>query len=242
MTNFIENIIEPSRLLLVWMPPDSFHRARYIVGKIDRLGDAFTLSYFTDSKDFIKAKKCGFGGYPAFRDTNVQHSSGVIDAFMRRLPPRNRGDFNKYLELLRVSGGSEFSDFALLGYSGAKLPGDGFSLIHPFDNVIGPCELLTEVAGFRYIEDVAVEDIIIGDEVSFVPEPDNQYDPDAIKIMLNKKKIGYVNRGQLPAFRRWINDSNISAVIERSNGRPDRPLIYLFVKVLPVPTQMRSAG
>ncbi|MBN4079302.1 HIRAN domain-containing protein [Beggiatoa alba] len=242
MTNFVENIIEPNRLLLVWMPPDGFRRTRYIVGQIERRGDGFTLSYLTDSKDFIEAKECGFEGYPAFKDTNAQHSSGVIDAFIRRLPPRNRGDFNKYLELLRISGSSVFSDFALLGYSGAKLPSDGFSLIHPFDNVIGPCEFLTEVAGFRYIEDVTVEEIIIGDEVSFVPEPDNQYDSDAIKIMLNKKKIGYVNRGQLPAFHRWINDSNISAVIERSNGRPDRPLIYLFVKVLPALTQMRSVG
>jgi len=241
MTHFIENIIEPSRLLLVWMPPDNFHRTRYVVGQIDRSGDVFTLSYFADSADFIKARECGFEGYPAFRKTKAQYSEGVIDAFMRRLPPRNRGDFDKYLELLKISGGLDFSDFALLGYSGAKLPSDGFSLIHPFDNVTGPCELLTEVAGFRYIEDVAVEDIIIGDEVS-VSEPDNQYDPDAIKIMLNKKKIGYVNRGQLPAFHRWISDSSISAVIERSNGRSDRPLIYLFVKVLPASIQMRSAG
>jgi len=236
MKSFVKHIVEPARLLLAWQPSDAHRRRRYIVGEITRNRDDVTLTYLRDSSDFNKAKECGFDGYPAFKKTDNDYSIGVIDAFMRRLPPRSRGDFEKYLDLLRIPVDTVISDFALLGYSGAKLPSDGFSIIHPFDNVCGPCEFLLEVAGFRYVNNVSIEDIASGDEAVFVPEPENEYDPRAVRIEIDNKKIGYVNRGQVEAMHRWIRDEYIiHAFVERLNGSQERPMVYLYVEILPAP-------
>ena len=233
MKHYIQHIIEPKRLLLTWQSPDSGNRTRHVVAELlnDNNEESVTLRYLSDSEDFKKAFKLGFDGYPAFKKTNKEYSTGVMDAFMRRLPPRSRGDFSKYLDLLRIPASLEISNFALLGYSGAKLPVDGFSIIHPFDDVAKECELLMEVAGFRYMEGVSIDEISIGEEVSFEKEPDNSVDPDAIYVMLGNKKIGYVNRCLLSIFHTWLDQACVKAWVERKNGTANRPLVYLFVEV-----------
>lgn len=232
MPNIIKHIHEPKTLLLVWQPPEGTSRVRCIVGELIReeLSGVVTLKYLEGTADFRKASELGFVGYPAFSNTRKEYHNGVVDAFLRRLPPRSRGDFKNYLELLRLDVNSEFSDFALLGYSGAKLPSDGFSIINPFEDVIGPCEFVTEVAGFRY-RDISIEDVSVGDEITLVPEPNNEYDTMAIKVMLGANHIGYINRGQLKAFHIWLANNNVKASIERVNGRDNRPLIYLYVEI-----------
>src|SRR3990167_8972072 len=124
---FIEHIIEPTKLLLAWQSSDEKHRTRYIVAELTSTRDDVELVYLPETKDFIEAQKHGFKDYPAFQDINKTHHH-VLDAFMRRLPPRKRGDFSQYLESLRLKPDTKMSDFALLGYSGAKLLSDGFSI------------------------------------------------------------------------------------------------------------------
>lgn len=245
MPNIIKHIHEPKTLLLVWQSPEGTSRARCIVGELNReeANGIVSLKYLKGTADFKKASELGFVSYPAFSNIEKEYHNSVVDAFLRRLPPRSRGDFNNYLKLLRLDVNSEFSDFALLGYSGAKLPSDGFSIINPFTDVIGPCELITEVAGFRY-RDIAIEEVSVGDEVTLVPEPNNEYDSKAIKVMLGKNHIGYINRGQIDAFHDWLAHNNISACVERINGREDRPLIYLYVQITSddFDNRSRSAG
>lgn len=234
MKNYIQHIIEPKKLLLAWQAPEGKDRTRYIVAELERTGvsdDSVVLRYLIHTTDFDKAKKLGFDGHPAFKKLLIEHSVGVVDALMRRLPPRTRGDFSKYLDLLRLPATIKISDFALLGYSGARLPSDGFSIIHPFQGNIQECEFLMEVAGFRYISNLSVDDIIVGTEVFFKPEPDNPFDPRAIMVMIDRRKIGYVNRGLLDSFHQWIKETRLHAWVERTNGSAKRPLVYLFVKV-----------
>ncbi len=231
--NLITHIIEPQRLYLVWQGPEGGDRARRIVAELIKTNHAIELHYLTQSADFKRARENGFEGYPAFPKTDRVYKEGVIETIMLRLPPRERSDYNKYLESLRISPSVQISDFALLGYSGAKLPSDGFSIVHPFDQVDEPCELLAEVAGFRYYEGMTME-LAVGMSATLQPEPGNLYDPQAIMVIVNGKKIGYIGRGLLDAFHRWLNNrSQITAVIEKMNGRPDRPSIMLFVSVVP---------
>ncbi len=231
--NFIAHIIEPRRLYLVWQGPEGGDRSRRIVAELLRTNHDVELRYLTQSEEFRKAQETGFKGYPAFPKTERVYGTGVLETFMLRLPPRERSDFNKYLESLRISSDVKISDFALLGYSGAKLPSDGFSIVHPFDSVDDPCELMTEVAGFRYYEGMNMQ-LEVGMNANLQPEPDNPYDPRAIKVLVNGAKIGYLGRGVLSAFHRWLDSgSSITMVIEKMNGRPERPSIMLFVSVVP---------
>lgn len=161
-----------------------------------------------------------------------EHTQGVLDAFMRRLPPRNREDFNEYLATHRLPDNFLYSNMALLAYTGGKLPGDGFEFCADFDEARPPFELVLEVAGFRHQSQVTVEDLTLGEPVEFVSEPNNQFDQDAVAIHYNGQRIGYVGRAHTRAFHTWMERGyTINAVIERINGKPERPLIYLFVAV-----------
>src|SRR5688572_15983913 len=99
--HLIEHIIEPTKLLLAWQSADEQHRTRYIVAELKRVGEEVSLVYLPNTADFIEAQKKGFTAYPAFQDTNI-HYHNVLDTFMRRLPPRTRGDFTQYLEGQRL--------------------------------------------------------------------------------------------------------------------------------------------
>lgn len=229
--NVISHIVEPDRLLLTWQGQEGSSRARRVVGELRRNADGVSFHYLRATPDFEAAQNEGFQGFPAFKVDDRIHVSDVLEAFLRRLPPRTRSDFGEYLRQQRIDPFTEISDFALLGYTAARLPGDSFALVHTFDEASGPFEFVTEVAGFRYASSLGVEAVHVGTPVTFQPEPSNRVDPKAIRVMYGPEVLGYVNRCQTGMFARHLAERSISAVVDRVNGRPDRASIYLFVKV-----------
>lgn len=229
--NLIRHVPQPNRLLLVWQSPEGKSRIRFVVGEICRINESYVFRYLVDTDDFNAAVAEGFVCYPAFRKHNQEYNDSILETFLRRLPPRKRGDFNKYLEQWRLSSDIDISDFALLGHTGAKLPNDGFSLINPFDDIKAPFEFYIEVAGFRYQKTVSLSDISLGMPVNFIAEPENEHDHQAVRIEASGRKIGYINKAQSPAFLRWFDHHAINGVIERINGTEERPLVYIYGRV-----------
>lgn len=234
--NRIEHIVEPDRLWLVWQPTgvDLPRRTRRVVAEIrrDPEGGAI-LHYLRDSDEYRFAQQEGFEGFPGFRVDDAEHDRGVLDTFMRRLPPRKREDFSEYLAMHRLPAPFPGTDMALLAYTGAKLPSDGFEIVPDFSANTPPLEIVIEVAGFRHQRAVALADLNIGDRVFLQPEPDNPQDDQAIAVCHDQGPIGYVGRPHLSAMHRWLHTARIEAEIERINGKPERPLVYLFVRVRP---------
>lgn len=228
--NLIKHIDTPNRLLLVWQSPEGTGHNRFVVGEVCLDDKGYMFRYLVNTVQFDNACTEGFTCYPAFRKTNQEYSEGILETFLRRMPPRKRGDFGKYLEQWRLSPDIEITDFALLGHTGAKLPNDGFSLINPFDNIDAPYEFYIEVAGFRY-QDVLLEDISEDMAVDFISDPDNQNDQNAVRVEVAGQRIGYINKTQSVAFNRWIQQYSITACIERINGTAGRPLVYVFGRV-----------
>lgn len=229
--NLIKHVTDPDRLLLVWQAPESKSHVRFVVGELCQYEGRVVFRYLSDTAEFKKACAEGFVGYPAFRKIGQEYTQGVLDSFLRRLPPRKRGDFVKYLEQWRLAPNVEISDFALLGHTGAKLPNDGFSLINPFDHIEPPYEFYIEVAGFRHQQNVSIDDISVGMNAVFIAEPTNEHNGDAVRIEVSGKKIGYVNNAQCKAFNRWLRQYSIDASVERINGTSERPLIYIYGRV-----------
>ena len=227
---YIKHIVEPDRLLLSWQAKSE--RLRMFVAELKRNGDDGNLVYLKESEDFSKAQILGFEKYPGF-DTEKDVHENVLGSFMKRLPPRSRGDFSRFLDALRIKSDAEVSNFALLGYSGAKLPDDDFTIIHPFKNASPPFELMLFVQGYRYYKDQLPSNALSQDmQAGFEAEPDNPKDPEAIKIIINDVKVGYVNRGLTGSFHEWMQAGlAISAYVERINGIEQNPEIYLYVSV-----------
>jgi hypothetical protein len=232
--NRIQNVIEPQRLFLSWQRAmaGKERRSRRIVGEIARLSDGAVFRYLTDREDFSKAQGEGFQGFPAFKiGKSETFTTGVLDAFLRRLPPRKREDFAEYLAQYRLPESFSGSDMALLAYTGARLPGDGFEIIPDLAGLHPPLELVMEVAGFRH-QEVAANTLAVGDALRLVPEPDNPIDPEAIAVIHDRGLIGYIPRPYCPAVAGWLGGHSVDVSIDRINGKPERPLVYLFVRVL----------
>jgi hypothetical protein len=233
--SYIEHIIEPTRLLLSWQTPEGGDRRQYIVAELRRRGDDTDLVYLRGSDDYKNAKAKGFAGdYPGF-PADKDHAN-ILAAFMRRLPPKRRADFGQFLDAIRIPSGTGISDFALLGYAGARLPSDDFTIIHPFDDAKPPFEFLLPVAGYRhYRENVPRESLKTGMTARFEFESDNRHDPEAVRIVIpevSEGTAGYVCRGLMPQFRRWmLSGMAVEGTFDRLNGTGDRPLAYLFVTV-----------
>ncbi|MCP4712347.1 MAG: hypothetical protein GY869_27310 [Planctomycetes bacterium] len=234
---YIEHIIEPDKLLLSWQPArdSGKSRMRRFVAELTRSGANIQLEYLRDSEDFVEARKAGFEHYFGFSIEDKLVHQNVLPAFMRRLPPRKRNDFGRFLTAIRINPTDidKMSDFALLAYAGAILPGDGFSIVNPFSNAEPPFELMLEIQGYRhYLDNVPYDTVNHQMQVTFQPEPENEKDPDAIIALINSKQAGYVCRGLNKSFHNWLAKGyNIQATIERINGAEDSPRIYALVKV-----------
>ncbi len=230
----LKHIIEPERLLLTWNTPDARapDNSRSVVGEFCKGSDGqFVFRYLKDTADFRSAQEAGFQGFPAFAMNQDEARQGVIETLMRRLPPRNREDFAEYLAQHRLPHPFDNSDFALLGYTGARLPSDGFALIPVFPGNAVPCDYLMEVAGLRHVNGTDTSAIHDGDPVSFEEDPINQIDQDALVVVHQGRRIGYVNRALRESFQHWLADHRVTGVIERQNGKPERPLVFVRVSV-----------
>jgi hypothetical protein len=89
---------------------------------------------------------------------------------------------------------------------------------------------MLEVAGYRY--HIPNTPLKVGDPVGLQPEPENERDPNPVAVrMVNGCRVGYINRLQTAAFRQWLSERRVTAVVERLNGRPGKPRAFIFVRV-----------
>jgi hypothetical protein len=249
MANMIRHLCEPDRLYLAWQAPDGVGtRFRWAVATVVPSTDGCRLRYLIGDEfkaanqglDHSELASLGYQGYPAFNPRRLEHSDGVLEAFLRRLPPRNRPDYAAYQSQFRIDPEAKPSDLAMLAATEAKLPSDGFSLVDTLNPNSSSCDLLLEIAGFRHYADKVSRDLEIGQPVEVLPEPDNEYDPGAVVVRAHGERLGYINRLQAPTFLRWLAERNVVAEIERLNGSRDKPRAFIFVRVRPT-EQSRAA-
>jgi hypothetical protein len=193
-------------------------------------GDEFEK--LNSGKRFDELLALGYTGYPAFSMHQAVHRTGVKPALLRRLPPRQRSDFQDYAAQFRIPHPEQMSDFALLGRTEAKVPSDGFSIVDPLDPSVDRCDLLMEIAGYRHYM-TAVPALEVGQTVRIVAEPDNEFDVNAVATLVSETKIGNINRLQAVSFLAWLQTHSVDAVIERINGIAERPRVFLFVTIRP---------
>lgn len=231
--NRLTYVHEPARLLVTWQRPDNQPpRTRRVVAEIVRKNDKVVFRYLSDTPDFQEAMALGFMGFPAFNPTTNEHETGVLEALSRRLPPRKRDDFDEYLMQYRLPANFDGSDLALLGYTGGKLPSDTFGFVPDFSQTELPIDLLLEVAGHHHQEAMGRFQPQVGMPITFQLDPANEYDANAVQVLHDNQCLGYVNRALHPWFANLLREGrSLSAFIERVNGKPERPLIYVMCHI-----------
>ena len=124
----IKNSLYVNTLFLTWQS-DMNRNQRYLVGALKKLENGFEFLYLTETQDYKFAIEQGFTGYPAFPLNKGTFTNDVMATFMKRLPPRSRRDFRKYLVNHYLPEHFDGSNFDLVAHTGIQLPSDGFDLI-----------------------------------------------------------------------------------------------------------------
>ena len=79
------------------------------------------------------------------------------------------------------------------------------------------------LAGFRHHDAPAVwRDVKAGDRLELVREPDNPYDPNAVRVEWRGRKLGYLRRSDNPAVARQLDrgtmlQANVARLTENRN-------------------------
>ncbi len=229
---YIQHIHEPRKLLVMWQAGDMYKttplmRTRRSVAEISPSDQGYSLRYL-DCQDSIKY---GFTGVAPFPIEGCIHNHNVMDALAKRLPSQKRGDFKDFLDKFRLPHDFSGSTFALLGYTGGRLPSDRLDFVPDFSHVTDPIDLFLEVVGIRYYtkDSNILQSMRVDDLLQLKAEKGNEYDNHAIAVFFQGQQIGYLNRGVSSWMYAWLEKGRgVYARISRFNGSPDRPVIYVL--------------
>ncbi len=92
----------------------------------------------------------------------------------------------------------------------AKGTGAGIAMPQPFERDVFLFD--TYVAGTTHIDNVQelAEELQIGDKLTFTREPNNEFDPQAIRIQtMNNQKVGYVPQQDNVVFSRLMDAGKV---------------------------------
>lgn len=191
-------------LLLIWKDPET--RRNYTVGKLTR-GDCFTFQYYGEAENAEEAGWKLLGAFPTYQE---YRSNTMFPVFSSRLPDKKRRDIQNILEKYGLM---EYDEFELLRRSGARLPIDTYEFIDPISPDDKEVEREFYITGIRYHSACqgsdcgALPGVKVGDMLLLVEEPENAYDPMAIRVLTQEQEVlGYVPRYYNKAILARLHD------------------------------------
>lgn len=191
-------------LLLIWKDPET--RRNYTVGKLTR-GDFFTFQYYGEAENAEEAGWKLLGAFPTYQE---YRSNTMFPVFSSRLPDKKRRDIQNILEKYGLM---EYDEFELLRRSGARLPIDTYEFIDPILPDDKEVEREFYITGIRYHSACqgsdcgALPGVKVGDMLLLEEEPENAYDPMAIRVLTQEKEVlGYVPRYYNKAILARLHD------------------------------------
>lgn len=191
-------------LLLIWKDPET--RRNYTVGKLTR-GDCFTFQYYGEAENAEEAGWKLLGAFPTYQE---YRSNTMFPVFSSRLPDKKRRDIQNILEKYGLM---EYDEFELLRRSGARLPIDTYEFIDPIPPDDTEVEREFYITGIRYHSACqgsdcgALPGVKVGDILLLEEEPENAYDPMAIRVLTQEQEVlGYVPRYYNKAILARLHD------------------------------------
>lgn len=226
-----------STLFLAWQDQSADCRRWYPVGRLTFDGRFYEFAY---TKGALEAKAIsGFEATAPYSDFDKRYSAEeLFPLFSNRILAPNRKDFQQYQKWLHLPQETEFQPLSILGRSGGEKATDSFQVFPcPERDLEGNYVILFFVHGIRYLPPETkriVENLLPGDELALVPEPENPFDQWAIKVVSQEASIGYCPRflnRDLHKLQR-ANNNAVAVYVERLNDNAAPAQFKLLCRVV----------
>lgn len=204
-----------NEMWLIWKHPET--RRRYKIGVLSEIESKYIFKYV--DPELNDATSVGFRCFPGFEDIKKIYESEELFANIEtRLPNPGRAD---YLEILNSYNLEKDSDkMEILKATKGRLVTDNYEFVPAFDSN----KVEFDVAGTRHCPDVkeCSNLINVNDKLLLELEPENKFDPKAIKVIYLKEgkkyHLGYVPRYYSNELFRLLEDKiEYSAMIQSLN-------------------------
>lgn len=200
---------------LIWKQPIT--RRRYKIGTLSYEAGVYSFNYV--NPELNSAIEAGAKCFPGFDDIHETYKSNELFANIEtRLPNVGRPDYLEILNSYNLEMNS--TKLEILSATKGRLITDNYEFVKAFDSH----KVEFDVAGTRHCPDVEeCKNLIhINDKLLLELDPDNEYDKNAIKVILNKQgrkyHLGYVPRYYSSELTQILKDNTeYSAMIQGLN-------------------------
>lgn len=224
----------PQRFVVAWQHPD--RRLIEPVGLLTYDGSTYRFVYIRNA---LQVR--GFRPLLGFADLYATHESDdLFPLFAQRAMDPRRPDYQRYLTRLGFEGEEEPGPLEQIARSQGRRQGDTIQLL-PVPTATGDeLTFLFLVNGVRHVPDrplklegreirverqdveAALGQLVRGDVLALVGEPENPVNPLALLVSASSVPVGWLPDLLTEDLHRLIEHANLSITVEHVNG-PDAP-------------------
>lgn len=232
------------RANLVWQRDAGSAGGRdcFAVGELVQLEDRVSFRYFDDDALEVPREQ-GFEGYDCMPPGDKDNDRLAMKLLRRRLPPSGRGDFGEFLARFGLPADWDYTDLSLLAYTGARRPGDPFSICETFDGFDNPFTYVFDLVDVESSLD-ACGQLSPGEALEFSIEPEDgrRLDEVLVSRACDGATLGYVNRVQAGVIGRWLTEGKVEASVFRFNPFPKHPRLFVRAEIVPAVASADAAA
>ncbi len=212
-------------IFLAWRKGQGSRRT--VIGVIRRNStEGVRFSY--DVKAVEEAQKDGFSIYTDFPDVNKEYAENVLDVFGQRLNKSEREDIQKYYDFWEVEPDCKDDKYYLLAHTQGLLATDNFEFLADYSPV-ADLRFVSELCGLSKLQ-LPSDTLTEGEELRWEREPNNEYDPSAVKVYKRDIFVGYVKKVHSKVF--FKNGSRRLKIKVKSitkNGHINRVFLKIYI-------------
>ncbi|MDM1361861.1 HIRAN domain-containing protein [Myroides marinus] len=214
-----------AQIYLVWRKGSGGRR--HIVGSIKRNAtEGVRFEYIKENVE--EAKKDGFVLYESFPDLDKKYTENVLDIFGQRIMRSDRGDLKNFYDFWKIDQKNIDDKYYMLAYTQGMLPTDNYEFLADFNPVKG-LKFVTEISGLSHSK-VSSDQLSVGDKLSYLLEPNNPKDKNAIKIFKGDLSLGYIKRVHNSVFVKTKHQIDLTVQSIEKNGILKR--VFVEVEIL----------
>jgi hypothetical protein len=177
-------------------------------------------------KNVDLAKKEGFSYFAGFSKIDLEYSENVLEILGQRITKSERNDLKEFYHFWSIDPSKKNDIFYMLGMTQGLLPTDNFEFLADF-NPIKDQIIISEITSLSKSK-IPSDLLTVGDELTFVREPNNSFDNNAVEIFSGQIKLGYLKTIHSKVFYKTHYNPKITVHHLEKNGIIKRA----FVKIL----------